>query len=497
MKSRSISSRMIELIIGILATATVVAGVAEYALNEPERLQAAQARQLAADLDGAMTIYAENCAVCHGAAGEGIGATPALNSPALQEMDAEALTKIISRGLFGTTMPAWSLEDGGPLSEYQISQLVSQIHVGDWDATQDRVVNLGLAPLIPFVSEASPDVLEGLAELPQGEALATGITLYSQSCVACHGADGLGTSLAPALNDPAVRDQDPTALERTLRLGVSGTLMAGWEKALDDEQIAALLELMLRWDEVPSGAIPAPVEPILVTAESLALGQELYAASCASCHGPDGQGSQRAPSLNVRSYLAETPDSAMEQIITLGVPETAMQAWGDRLSAAQIQAIVGFIRSWEPTAPEIAQPVRVRGPWWQGNTSAGGSPQLPSGGAAITTEPGATAPDTTGEQIHQPPGGGAGADTGTGPGTGAGAEVGTHASAGEGAGAGTGAGQGANNPWLAQELPWYQTLDQRSIVLVVAVVLLATLMILLALRGLRQLSQKTEPIQET
>ncbi len=467
MKTGRISPRTIELLIGILATALMVTGIALYAFNEPTRMQEAQARQLVADLDGAMTLYAQNCAVCHGAAGEGIGATPALDTPALQEMDAEALTKVISRGLYGSAMPAWNLEDGGPLSDYQIGQLVSLAHYGDWTAAQDRVVNLGLAPLIPFVSEADPLILDSLAALPEGSALAAGVSLYAQNCVACHGADGAGTTLAPALNDPALRAKDAADLERILRLGVAGTLMAGWEKALDNEQITALLELMLRWDEIPTGAIPAPDEPILVTAESLALGSELYAASCDNCHGPEGQGTQRAPSLNVRSYLANTPDAALQQIITLGVPETSMPAWGDRLSEAQIQAVVGFIRSWEPAAPEIAQPVRVRGPWWQGNAAPGGSQQLPSGGAAAAVQAEPATPDSAEGTItaHQGNGPGSGGDSGTG----------THT--------------GGGSPWVPPELPWYQTLDPRSIALALSVLFLALLMILAALRGLRKLTK--------
>ena len=514
MKIKLVSSRTFELIMGILASAMLVAGIGLYAWNEPARLQEAQAMQLTLDLDDGMSTYAQNCAVCHGAAGEGIGANPALKTAALQEMDAEAITKIISRGLYGSAMAAWSLEDGGPLSDYQISQLVSLIHDGDWGATHGRVVNLGLAPLIPFVSEASAEVLESLAQLPEGDKLAAGITLYAENCVACHGADGLGSNLAPALNDPGVRAQEAAVLERTLRLGVSGTLMAGLEKALDAEQIESLVELMLRWDEVPNGAIPAPDEPVLVTAESLALGEELFAASCSSCHGPEGQGSQRAPSLNVQSYLAETPDSALEQIVSLGVPGTSMQAWADRLSEAQIQAIVGFMRSWEPTAPEVAQPVRVRGPWWQGSTSAGGNPQLPSGGTVIGTDPGTSSSLTEGGLADpaQPgaadAGGGAvgatqadpGAGVGANPGAGAGGHANT-AGAGSAAGAGSETGaasanRGGNSPWVVKELPWYQQLDQRTILLGMAVLGLALLMILLALRGLWKLNKRSALAQE-
>jgi mono/diheme cytochrome c family protein len=453
MKTYRIKPRTIEFLVGILATLLIVVGVALYAWNEPARIQDAQAMQLATDLDGALTLYSQNCAVCHGAAGEGIGATPALDNPALSNTDAEVLAKIIARGLYESAMPAWSLEDGGPLSDYQIGQLVSLIQYGSWSAAQERVVNLGLAPMIPFTTEPDPVILESLVSLPEGEILANGITLYAAQCVACHGADGLGTSLAPALNDPDVRRRSLEELERIIRLGVSGTLMAGWEKTLENEQISALLELMMRWEEIPSGAIPSPEQPVLVTEESLALGSELYATSCANCHGPEGQGSQRAPSLNVRAYLAETPDPALQQIITLGVPQTAMPAWGDRLNEAQIQAIVGFIRSWEPTAPEVALPVRVRGPWWQANASVGQTPQLPSGGEVAPVQ-------------SQP-------------------ENSTQSSAPSTQHPGNNASQ--NSPLAIRELPWYQTLDQRAIILGLSVAFLALSIVLIALRGLRRL----------
>ena len=374
MNRKPISPRMVEYFVGMFATVMIATGLLLYALSEPSRITSAQALQLTSDLDGAMTLYAENCSVCHGLAGEGIGATPPLANTALASTDSEALVKIIARGLYGTAMPAWSVEDGGPLSDYQIGQLVSLIQAGDWQATQDRVVNLGLAPLVPFTTQPDPAILSSLEGLPEGALLVQGVQLFAEQCVACHGADGLGTSLAPALNDPAVRARTLDELERIIRLGVAGTLMAGWEKSLDDAQITAALELITRWEEVPLGAIPAPDRPVPTTAESLALGSELFTTSCARCHGPEGQGSQRAPSLNVSGFLSSTTDLAIQQIISLGVPGTAMPAWGDRLTDAEILAIVGFIRAWEPTAPEVAEPARVQGgPWWQTSAAAAGS----------------------------------------------------------------------------------------------------------------------------
>jgi mono/diheme cytochrome c family protein len=365
------NTRTLQYLLGIVGALFITTGLTSYAVSEPARLETAQTSLLQTNLDEAMTLYAENCSVCHGLAGEGIGATPPLDNEALRQTDMASLAKIIARGLYGTAMPAWSKEDGGPLSDYQIDQLVQLIQAGDWEETRDRVVNLGLAPRVPLTTEPDLEILAGLAGMPEGDLLSQGINLYAQECVACHGPDGLGSSLAPALNDPAVRATPLDELEQILRNGVAGTLMAGWENVLSDEEIAAALALIEQWDQVPTGAIPEPDLPVPVTEESLALGETLYATNCSRCHGPEGQGTQRAPSLNVKGYLGSTSDLALEQIITLGVPDTAMPAWGDRMSAAEIQAIVGFLRAWEPTAPEVAEPARAGGgPWWQTGASS-------------------------------------------------------------------------------------------------------------------------------
>ena len=385
---RKPSPRLIEHLVGLLALVLAMTGLLIYALQEPQRVVEAQAAQLQRDLDEAMTLYAQNCSVCHGVAGEGIGATPPLDNPALRSSDAATLTKIIARGLYGTAMPAWHTDDGGVLSDYQISTLVMLVQAGDWQATQDRVVNLGLTPLVPFSAQPDAALLETVAALPGGEVLARGITVFAEQCVACHGADGLGSSIAPALNDPVVRQQPAADIERTILNGVPGTLMAGWQLVLPAEDVTALVTLITTWDTVPVGAIPEPDRPIPVTVESIALGADLYSQNCARCHGPEGQGTGRAPALNVKSFLTATNDLAIQQIITLGVPDTAMPAWGDRLADFEIQAIVGFVRAWEPTAPEVATPTRGGGPWWavNGGTSPGGR-ALPSGGQVLQSQP--------------------------------------------------------------------------------------------------------------
>lgn len=375
MKSFWKTPRKIEVLIGLLATVLLAVGLFLYALNEPYRIEAAQTQQIAIDLDAAMTVYAQNCTVCHGQAGEGIGAAPALNRAALQSMDPVELTRVIARGRVNTAMSAWDQAEGGPLSAYQVDQLVLLVQQGDWQAVAARVGSLDLAPRVPFTTQPDPQILARVQALLHGDTLVRGLSLYAEQCVACHGADGSGTALAPALNAAAPRARTPEELTRIITSGVAGTRMAAWGSKLPAEDVAALVALVKAWDQVPAGAVPAPDRPMPVTQESLALGSQLYASNCSRCHGPEGQGTQRAPALNVRSFFTRTNDVAMQQIISLGVPGTAMPAWGERLTETEIQAIVGFVRSWEANAPEVANP--LRGPWWRTSGQT-----LPSGGLA-------------------------------------------------------------------------------------------------------------------
>jgi mono/diheme cytochrome c family protein len=361
----------IESLIGLGATLVIAAALGLYILNESSRIAQSQADVLNSQLDEAMTLYAENCVVCHGVAGDGIGATPPLNNPALQTMAFEDIAKTIARGRYQTAMPAWSIEDGGPLSDYQIEELVLLVQHGDWSQTGDRVVDLGLSPLVPFATEPDPVLFAQVAAFPDGATLQNAIQVFSANCVSCHGADGLGTGIAPALNDTDTRDKTVDDLTRTLTFGNTGTLMVGWNNTLTADEISGLVNLIKRWEEIPEGTIPAPDIPVPTTEESIALGSQLLSANCSRCHGPEGQGTPRAPSLNVKSFLSSTNDQAMLQIITSGVPGTAMPAWGDRMTDAEIHAIVGFIRQWEPTAPEVAILTRPGGggPPWRNNTT--------------------------------------------------------------------------------------------------------------------------------
>src|SRR5215475_2815330 len=73
------------------------------------------------------TLYAENCAGCHGEQGRG-GAAIALANPVyLAIADDAAIHKVISNGVRGTAMPAFAQNAGGMLTETQIDVITKQI----------------------------------------------------------------------------------------------------------------------------------------------------------------------------------------------------------------------------------------------------------------------------------------------------------------------------------------------------------------------------------
>ena len=89
-------------------------------------------------------------------------------------------------------------------------------------------------------------------------------------------------------------------------------------------------------------------------AAQIAAGQELWGENCATCHGKTGEG-VTAPALNSQEFLASVTDQQIAGIIEGGVPGSEMPAWladyGGSLTQQQIEAIVAYVRSWQPTAP--------------------------------------------------------------------------------------------------------------------------------------------------
>jgi len=81
-------------------------------------------------------------------------------------------------------------------------------------------------------------------------------------------------------------------------------------------------------------------------------GEELYARTCAVCHGRAGQGyaADQAPALANPEFLASVTDAYLRHAIAQGRRGTTMSAWsaarGGPLTVADVDAVIAFIRSW-------------------------------------------------------------------------------------------------------------------------------------------------------
>jgi ubiquinol-cytochrome c reductase cytochrome c subunit len=84
-------------------------------------------------------------------------------------------------------------------------------------------------------------------------------------------------------------------------------------------------------------------------------GQQVWSFNCSSCHGLNGEGGI-GPALNSKQFLEAATDAQTEQLIAVGVPGSQMGAYsqdfGGPLTSEQIKAVVTYIRSWEPDAPD-------------------------------------------------------------------------------------------------------------------------------------------------
>lgn len=342
---------------GLLGTLLIVVVLGTVALREPNRQVEAAARLRAAAVAEGTDLYAQNCVICHGAAGEGLGAYPPLNSEGVLGMDTQDLVRTISRGRYSTAMAAYHVDEGGILMSAEIDAVATMLQVGEWTQVAARVEALGLTPPPIEMVEVSEAMLVTVSTLPDGDTLAGGLVVYAENCAACHAANGEGSTLAPALNTDDLRVRLTDAdMSRIITQGVPGTLMASWDAALTDADVSAVVDFLRRWPELDAAGVAMPVieaPTVDMSPEAIATGEWLYGLLCAQCHGTNGYGSPMAPALNNQIFLAETPDAAIQQIVGLGVQGTAMPAWSGRLTEADIAALTAYIRSWEPTAPAI------------------------------------------------------------------------------------------------------------------------------------------------
>jgi mono/diheme cytochrome c family protein len=200
------------------------------------------------------------------------------------------------------------------------------------------------------------------------------MSIYAGNCTICHGINGAGSDLAAPLNTPEIRATDTAELARIINDGVPSTMMAGWNGVLDTADVNAVISFLQNWDEIEGeGLFLTPPEPIRIDLDNpqelLALGERIYSSTCIACHGENGSGGT-GPVLNSQQILTNKTDEQIRDTVINGGhrPNSSMPAFGGWMTAVEIDALVSFVRAWEPTAPWVENP--------RGTEQGGGPPWL-------------------------------------------------------------------------------------------------------------------------
>ena len=129
------------------------------------------------------TLYAENCAGCHGAEGHGAAAIALANPVYLAIADDAAIRKVIANGAPGTAMPAFAESAGGLLTDAQIDVLTKEIR-SRW--SKQGVLDSAAAPA--YAPKSAGDAQRGEVA-------------YKTYCESCHGSGGCGGPKGSTITD--------------------------------------------------------------------------------------------------------------------------------------------------------------------------------------------------------------------------------------------------------------------------------------------------------
>jgi plastocyanin/mono/diheme cytochrome c family protein len=143
------TSKQVNVMIGLLMIGTIATFL--YFMWDNVRDTAAQDRQLRENAERGGRLFSLNCRSCHGLTGLGAAENGSLPGAALNVEDPNRiangarrayLRETIRCGRVGTSMPPWSIEQGGPLNDFQIEQLVALITGGMAGFDQDPEASL-------------------------------------------------------------------------------------------------------------------------------------------------------------------------------------------------------------------------------------------------------------------------------------------------------------------------------------------------------------------
>ncbi len=274
------------------------------------------------DSQRGQTLFARQCAGCHGADGRG-GIGISLKAPSFMAIVSDQfLRDTIAMGREHTAMP--SSYDFKPAD---IADIIAYFR--SWSEAAAAYVDV--APLISAASASN------------------GAKLFQARCAGCHGAKGEGGIGSRLNSDGFLAMADNKFLYRVIVEGRPGTEMPAW-RFLSATELAGLIAQIRAWQKSPS--VVLSTGPVKGRSE---FGEVLYQKECIKCHRAGGAG-DLGTQIGNPALLSQVSDQFLWRTIAYGKKGTEMQGFLKRtrnpLPEEDIGHLVAYLRQMQKNPPQ-------------------------------------------------------------------------------------------------------------------------------------------------
>ena len=210
----------------------------------PGRPRPAMLESAPSDVMAFDTLYARNCAGCHGESGR-LGAARPLNDPVyLALVSRDRMRDVIAKGVPGTAQPPFALKAGGPLTDSQIDVLVNGI--------RERWARPGA---VDGVILPAYDVSREAGDATRGR------DVFEAACARCHRDEGRRGANVGRVTDPSyLALVSPQHLRTTIIAGRSDLGMPDWRgnggSPLTPQQVADVVAWLVAQRQPVPGRLP-------------------------------------------------------------------------------------------------------------------------------------------------------------------------------------------------------------------------------------------------
>jgi mono/diheme cytochrome c family protein len=179
--------------------------------------------------------------------------------------------------------------------------------------------------------------------------------LYNTHCAACHSLGDGRLAAAHPMNDPVLLAvTDRAAFSKAVVEGVPGTAMPAFMQSLGgpltEEQIDLIVtNTIANWSR-PQDFAGIKLPPYRAPLGDSKRGAGAYRTYCASCHGAEGIGGEKAGSVIAPSFLALVSDQGLRTAVIAGRVDLGMPDWrgyvaGRTMNDQEIADVVAWLAS--------------------------------------------------------------------------------------------------------------------------------------------------------